>query len=140
MPPDPTLVIRLREACLPHGAVEKSMFGGLAFMVRGHMACGILGRDLMARVGPPAAAAALGRPGVRPMDFTGRPLAGYLYVGPAGTRTDRMLADWVRACVSFVGSLPPRTTGSPRRRAPGKKSGTAGVKAAKSGSRRSPRG
>ena len=55
---------------------EKKMFGGLAFMVRGHMCVGIVDRELMARIGPDASEKALTRPHVRPMDFTGRPLKG----------------------------------------------------------------
>jgi len=51
---------------------EQKMFGGLAFMVRGHMVCGVVRDNLMLRLGSEGATAALGRPHVRPMDFTGR--------------------------------------------------------------------
>ena len=58
------------------GVSERKMFGGLAFMVDGHMACGIAGDDLMLRLGAEGAEAALQKPHVRPMDFTGRPMTG----------------------------------------------------------------
>ena len=58
--------------------VEKKMFGGVAFMVSGSMACGIIGDDLMARVGADQFEVALGRPHARVMDFTGRPLKGFV--------------------------------------------------------------
>ena len=58
------------------GVSERKMFGGLAFMVDGHMACGIAGDDLMLRLGAEGAEAALQKPHVRPMDFTGRPMKG----------------------------------------------------------------
>jgi hypothetical protein len=60
---------------------EKRMFGGLAFMVNGHMCCGIVGHDFVIRTGPDKFEAALSRPHARPMDFTGRPMRGFVYVG-----------------------------------------------------------
>ena len=91
---------------------EQKMFGGLAFMVGGHMACGIVGSDLMARLGADGADAALDRPHVRPMDFTGRPLRGMVFVEPAGIR-GASLRHWVGESVAFARSLPAKT---PKRR------------------------
>lgn len=88
------------------GIQEKHMFGGLAFMRRGNMCCDVVGDTLMARVGPDRYAGALNRPHARKMDFTGRPLNGFVYVAPAGFESDAELADWVALCVSFAGSLP----------------------------------
>lgn len=85
---------------------EKKMFGGLAFLRSGLMFCGILGEDLMARVGADAHDEALGKPGARPMDFTGRPMKGYLFVDAKGTATSAALAAWVRACLAHVATLP----------------------------------
>lgn len=85
---------------------EKMMFGGLAFMVRGNMCLGILGETLMARVGPQRYEAMLERKHVRIMDFTGRPLAGYVYVDPAGFDQDAELEFFVDACLSFNKTLP----------------------------------
>ncbi|NUP07430.1 MAG: TfoX/Sxy family protein [Polyangiaceae bacterium] len=86
--------------------VEKKMFGGIAFMVDGNMACGVLGEDLMARIGPDKYDEALARPHARPMDFTGRPLRNMVYVAPAGTRTAPMLERWVDESVAFARSRP----------------------------------
>ncbi len=72
---DAGLAERRREVLRDHpGIVEKKMFGGLAFMVRGRMLMGIVGESMMARVGPAAYDAALARRFVREMDFTGRPM------------------------------------------------------------------
>lgn len=87
---------------------ERHMFGGLAFMVAGHMACGISGDDLMLRLGPEGAERALSRPHARPMDFTGRPMRGYVFVGPGGTRDDGELGEWVAGAVAFTATLPPK--------------------------------
>ena len=87
---------------------ERKMFGGLAFMLGGHMACGIVGDDLMLRLGPDGAQAALATPHVRPMDFTGRPMRAMVYVGAEGVRTAAQLRRWVAAAVTFVDDLPPK--------------------------------
>jgi hypothetical protein len=87
---------------------ERKMFGGIAFMVCGHMACGIAGERLMLRLGPEGAAAALGRPHVFPMDFTGRPMSSMVYVAPEGIRADADLAHWVGEATRFVATLPPK--------------------------------
>lgn len=88
------------------GVTEKRMFGGLAFMVQGNMACGVVGGELMVRVGPAAYREALARPHARVMDFTGRPLQGMVYVGVRGVATDHDLAGWVERGASFAASLP----------------------------------
>jgi len=88
------------------GIIEKMMFGGLAFLFRGRMFCGILNDDLVVRVGPQRYEKALSRSHARPMDFTGRPFKGYVYVEPNGTKTKSMLARWVGAAIDFVSSLP----------------------------------
>jgi TfoX/Sxy family transcriptional regulator of competence genes len=90
------------------GVTEKRMFGGLALMHHGRMFCGVIGSDLMVRVGPERFAEALDDPHARPMDFTGRPMRGYVYVEPAGTRTDAMLYRWIDLALAFVATLPPK--------------------------------
>jgi len=104
---DEGIAERLRElfASRP-GVTEKKMFGGLAFMYRDHMLVGIIGESLMARVGPDAYAAALRRPFAREMDFTGKPMKGYVYVAPAGSESDEALKSWVDRCLDFNASLP----------------------------------
>jgi len=88
--------------------VERKMFGGLCFMVGGAMCCGILGPDLIVRVGAEQYAEALAQRGARPFDFTGRPSRGMVYVGPAGTEGGAALARWVRRGLAYVEASPPR--------------------------------
>ncbi len=104
---DETIAERVRSALQKHrGVVERRMFGGLAFMLRGHMCCGVLGGELMVRVGPEAHEAALSRPHVRKMDFTGKPLRGFVYVAPAGLASAADLEAWIARATQFVSSLP----------------------------------
>jgi TfoX/Sxy family transcriptional regulator of competence genes len=106
---DEGLAERIREALGDRpGVSERKMFGGLAFMVDGHMACGVMGEDLMARVGPDGYDEALGEPHARPMDFTGRPLTGMVYVAAEGIEDDAALAEWVERTTRFVATLPPK--------------------------------
>jgi len=103
---DEKLAERVRDVLAgEEGVSERKMFGGIAFMVDGHMACGIVGDDLMVRLGAEGAEEALGRAHVRPMDFTGRPLTGMVYVEPAGVR-GAVLGDWVRRAAAHARSLP----------------------------------
>ncbi len=86
--------------------VEKKMFGGIAFMHRGNMCCGIVDDVLMARVGPDQYADALCRPHAREMDFTGRSMKGFVYVDPPGFAEDGQMNVWIQLCVKFTNSLP----------------------------------
>ena len=90
------------------GVDEKKMFGGLAFLLNGNMACGVRGDDLMVRVAPEAADAALGEPEARPFDMTGRPMKGWLLVSPDGHAEDDDLRRWVDRGLAYAGSLPPK--------------------------------
>lgn len=74
---------------------ERKMFGGLALLLDGSMACGVIGDELMVRVGHDATADALQRPHARPMDFTGKPLRGFVYVAGPGFTNDADLDAWV---------------------------------------------
>lgn len=88
------------------GISERKMMGGIAFMLNGNMCCGVNGKDLMLRLGNDGAAAALGEPHARPMDFTGKPLKSMVYIGPAGTKTDTDLRAWIDRAVKFAKTLP----------------------------------
>jgi TfoX-like protein len=88
--------------------VERKMFGGLAFMVNGHMCCGIVGEDLAVRTGPDACRQALSRPHARPMYFTGRPMKGFAFVAPEGYRSDADLKAWTQCGLDFVLQKPPK--------------------------------
>jgi TfoX/Sxy family transcriptional regulator of competence genes len=97
--------------------VEKKMFGGLAFLVHGHMCVGIVDRELMVRVGPDAYESALAQAHAKPMDFTGQPLRGMVYVGTAGLRSEAALRAWVDRGLRFVSALAPKTkAAAPKRR------------------------
>ena len=85
---------------------EKRMFGGLSFLIRGNMCCGIVGDELMVRVGPEHYESALSRRHVREMDFTGRPLTGYVYVARDGLRSSMTVQGWVDQGVAFARTLP----------------------------------
>lgn len=91
---------------LRDGVGERRMFGGLAFMVNGNMCCGVLGEELMVRVGPDEYERALAEPYAREMDFTGRPMRGMVMVGAEGVAEDESLADWVERGFEFAVSLP----------------------------------
>lgn len=106
---DETLAERVRSALEDRDdVVEKRMFGGLAFMLGGHMCCGVSGSDLMVRVGPEAYETALAQPGASPMDFTGRPLTGFVFVDGTAVAADGPLAEWVGRGIAFAGSLEPK--------------------------------
>src|SRR5262245_47895699 len=106
---DEGLAQRIREYLgSTSSVVEKRMFGGLAFMVAGNMCVGVLGDDLIARVGPGSTAAALGRPGSRLFDFTGRPMKGWIIVDAGALEADDSLAVWVDEALGFVRTLPPK--------------------------------
>ncbi|HYC61320.1 MAG TPA: TfoX/Sxy family protein [Thermoanaerobaculia bacterium] len=87
---------------------EKKMFGGLAFLAGEHMCCGVVKQELMVRVGPEQYEDALGMKHARPMDFTGRPLKGMVYVATAGLRTRQALRSWIMRGLRFTDSLPPK--------------------------------
>jgi len=88
------------------GVTEQKMFGGLAFMLRGNMCCGVLGDDLILRLGPERAATAISEDGLRVMDFTGRPMRAFVLAEPSLVATDEDLRRWVGEAVAFAGSLP----------------------------------
>jgi TfoX/Sxy family transcriptional regulator of competence genes len=104
---DEDLADRVRAALRDEAVTERQMFGGLAFMLVGHMFCGIVKDTLMLRLGPDGAERALDQPHVRPMDFTGRPLKGMVFVEPGGL-TGGALQQWVDAAAAFTRTLPPK--------------------------------
>lgn len=85
--------------------VEKKMFGGVSYLLHGAMTVGVLGEDLVVRATPDDAARYLDEPHVRPMDFTGKPMKGWLYVNAQAVETDDAMRRWVERAVSFVASV-----------------------------------
>ena len=84
------------------------MFGGWGVTVNGNMAVGVMGADLIVRVGPDRYAQALARPEVRPFDFTGRPMTGWVFVAGDAVKNGRSLSSWVARGVEYANSLPPK--------------------------------
>lgn len=114
---DERLADRIRVLFDDHpGVSERKMFGGLAFMVDAKMAVGVIGEDLVVRVGPDGFGTALAEPHTRPMDFTGRPMTGFVYVGPKGVNTAARLQSWVERGMAFAASLPDKKPGKSRLR------------------------
>ncbi|MEO7496339.1 MAG: TfoX/Sxy family protein [Massilia sp.] len=104
---DTLLAQRVRDVLAHHSDItERKMFGGLAFLVRGKMFIGIRNASLMARVGPERHVDALAMPGVRVMDFTGRPMKGYVYIDPPAIAENTDLKAWVQWCLQYVERLP----------------------------------
>lgn len=104
---DEGLAQRIRETLAGRqDVVEKKMFGGLAFMVGGNMSVGVVDDELMVRVGKDGHDDALAQPHARPMDFTGKPMKGFVYVSAQGIAEDDDLAGWVERGVAFAASLP----------------------------------
>jgi hypothetical protein len=104
---DEKLAQRIRSA-LKGGRLitEKKMFGGIAFLRKGRMFAGISGSSLMARVGKANHADSLRRKHVREMDFTGKPMPGFVFVDAGGLKTGAQLRFWLRRCERFVATLP----------------------------------
>jgi TfoX/Sxy family transcriptional regulator of competence genes len=90
------------------GVTERKMFGGIVWMVNGNMAVGTLGENLMVRLAPDDVKAAMAEPHVGPMDFTGRPMRGFLTVDAAGIADAAELARWTDAGADHAASLPPK--------------------------------
>ena len=92
----------------PPNVSERKMFGGIAFMVNGNLACGVLGEELLVRIGAERYPSALKEPHVRVFDFTGRPSKGIVLVGMPGLATSVSLRKWVKRGVDFALTFPPK--------------------------------
>jgi TfoX/Sxy family transcriptional regulator of competence genes len=108
---------------------EKRMMGGLCFMVDGKMCVGIVGEQLMVRLDPDEYDKALRRKGCVPMDFTGRPMRGFVFVMPAGTTSHGDLEYWIERALDF----------NPRAKASPKKPRSKGTSHARSASKKKPK-
>lgn len=106
---DESLAARIRQTLAPRPDIdERKMFGGLAFMLRGNMCCGVAGDSLMLRLGNEGAAAALRESHTKPMDFTGKPMKSMVYVDPEGIASPEELHRWVNRAADFAATLPPK--------------------------------
>lgn len=107
---DENLALRIRKRLIEQaGYAEKKMFGGIAYLLHGNMACGILREQLIVRVGPRRYGEALARPDTRPFDVTGRPMTGWVQVAPAGWEAPGQLSAWLELGVAYAHSLPPKS-------------------------------
>ena len=88
------------------GVTSKKMFGGVCFLLDGKMFVGIVKDDLMVRVGPEHHNQAISQKHARSMDFTGKPMVGFVYVAPAGLKTKAALAKWIKWAKDYVATLP----------------------------------
>lgn len=139
---DEGLAERVREA-MEHlrGVSEKKMFGGLAFMIGGHMSVGVVRDTLMVRAGPEACDFLKSKPHARAMDFTGRPMKGFLFVEASGLEDDHELAHWIGHAVEYALTLPPKSIEA-RAPAAGRPKGVAGENVrtpTRSGRKKAPR-
>ena len=91
---------------------EKKMMGGLTFMVNDKMCVGILNDDLMVRIDPDIYELVLEKKGCREMDFTGRPMKGFVFVEPEGIDMDKDLEYWIKHCLDFN----PKATSSKKKK------------------------
>src|SRR3954454_24007369 len=123
---DEDLANRLRELLADEaGVTEKKMFGGLAFLLHGHMSVSASGQGgILARIDPAETDAALNKPHVALMEMRGRTMEGWLRVAPEGARTKRQLAPWVKRSVAYVKTLPPKEGGPPTRSGPAARGAT----------------
>jgi hypothetical protein len=104
---DEKLAARIRTSLRSvQGLSEREQFGGIAFLLRGNVACGVLGNDLLVRVGPGMHDEAMKSKAARPFSFTGRPSRGWVLVRPAGLGSAAALRNWLELGVAFAKSLP----------------------------------
>ena len=106
---DEALADRIRDMLVEVDRVEeRKMFGGLGFMLGGYMTVGVVKDELMARVGADGEDDALEQPHARPMDFTGRPMTGFVFVAADGVATEEGVRPWVERALAYVSTLPPK--------------------------------
>jgi hypothetical protein len=109
MPYDEQLAARIRaQLAGRRGLVEKRIFGGLAFLINGNMACGISGRELIVRLDPDDTARALRQRHTHIFSPTGRPMKGWILVRPAGLTSAAALRKWVQLGLTYARALPPK--------------------------------
>jgi len=107
---DERLAARVRSAMARRrGVAEKKMFGGVGFLLGGNMCCGVWKEFLIARIGPGAYDDALEQTDVQQFDITGRPMRGWVMVGPEAVRAEGDLRSWVQQCITFTRSLPAKS-------------------------------
>jgi len=101
------LAQRILEVLGPLPGLEaKKMFGGMCYLLRGNMLCGVVDERMIVRLGKERQAEGMTHPHTRPFDYTGKAMSGWLMVEPDGWQSEEDLADWVQVCLEFVRTLP----------------------------------
>jgi TfoX/Sxy family transcriptional regulator of competence genes len=109
---DEALAARVRAAMAGRdGLSERKMFGGVCFMLHGNMFAGVESGRVMLRLGAARTEAALARPGATPMDFTGRPMTGFVFVDRSAVESDAGLLQWLQEALGYVETLPSKIEG-----------------------------
>ena len=104
---DESLAARIRQRLARRKNVEeKKMFGGVGFLLNGNLLVGVWKDSLIVRLGPDEGEEALKEPHVKVFDITGKPMKGWVLVGPEGVEGDEQLSGWIQRGVKFVGTLP----------------------------------
>ncbi len=104
---DEALANRIRTYLKGRAQVTESrQFGGIGFLVKGNMAVGVLGSDLLVRIGPDRHEEAMKSPHAKPFALTGRPAKGWILVKPDGLKGAPSLRKWVELGLAFAGTLP----------------------------------
>jgi TfoX/Sxy family transcriptional regulator of competence genes len=88
---------------------ERKMFGGICFLLKGNMCCGVIGTELIIRVKPEQAESILKEKHTRVFDFSGRPSRSLVFVGPKALQKEADLSRWLQLTVKFATALPPKT-------------------------------
>jgi TfoX/Sxy family transcriptional regulator of competence genes len=91
------------------GLIEKKMFGGISFLLNGNMACGVIGDEMIVRVGVERHDEAMAYPTTRPFDMTGKPMAGWVVVSSDGLQDEQEVREWVRWGIDYASNLPPKS-------------------------------
>lgn len=105
---DGQLAERIHSILKNENPAEKRMFGGIGYLINGNMACGVLGENLIVRVGKDHYAELINHPSVKPFDLTGKAMNGWLEVLPSGTRDELELSKWIQLGVVYARTLPPK--------------------------------
>ena len=98
--------VRAVLAAAGQAPTEKKMFGGLSFLIAGNMCCGVMGEDLLIRLGAATADSALADAAARPFDMGRGPSPGWVLIGPGGTAADQDLTGWIQQALAFAATLP----------------------------------
>ena len=101
------LAERIRQGLARRKGIEgKTMFGGIGFLLNGNMLVGVWKDSLIVRLGPDEGEEVLRQPHVKEFDITGRPMKGWVLVGPEGVEDDEQLTAWIERALWFAGTLP----------------------------------